>query len=178
MKTSVGFFHEKVEALTIVAKDSYASTCKGMLEKLGATIKKETPHEKEGIVVFVVKNLDTIDLHIFDNQDDSECYVHYYQLKHRHNDFLVTFYTQDSSRNKKFVTHIKVEQMYKKGEETRTNNIAEVFAQRDFDKYYPLGYSVSWPSWGSMSTPAAAMFAEGLKIAVQLAEDATKQFVK
>jgi len=168
----VNQFHEKIETITLVVSEIDTPSVKGMLETLGLTVHSENMTDKRETVI-VVKNMELSDLHLFDLNDPSKCYVHYYVLNT--DELKVFFHTSYTNKN---IGTINIMYVYEKEGQQRTRSIVDIYEDRQIGGDYPTSYHLNWSAWGSQDIYTANSFANGLKLAVDLTEQCIKKYVK
>lgn len=174
MKTTQ-YFDETIITATIVINQKDFDSYKEMLVRRKVEILEERFVEKENSTVFVIKGLKHGDLHLFDENNAETSYVWYYELKR--GIYTVKVSTVDSVRPNKFVSHIMVsfDSKNSKGE-PHSQKVAEIFADRELLNDKPNKYTVNWGAWGSMDVDVTRKFADGMHLALGLAEDCQRQF--
>lgn len=172
MKTTQ-HFDERIETATIVVNQKHVDTYRVLLVNKRITIKEEFFNERDNVTAFVVENIKQSDLFVFDENDGETCYVHHCVL--RRGKIRVQVYTADTSRPKKYVSEIVVG-YYEDGENGKFRKVADVYADRDILAEKPKGYGVNWGGWGTMNVQTTRKFADGIQIALGMAEDCIKQF--
>ncbi len=162
----------KLLFVTIVTTLANAEKYRGILIALGTTIESEYI-TRDNEQVFVSKDLNMSDLHLFDKNDGEDCFVHYYET--REGDYLVQINTIQTTRREKYVANISIHHVSNNG---NLRKIADIFHEREIMESYPHSYTLNWGAWGSVSVQDAEVFANGLKICTNLMEDCIKQFIK
>jgi hypothetical protein len=171
MKTTQHF--DRVESATIIVNQNHIDTYRDILKKRRITIKEEKFNDTENITVFLVENLSINDLFMFDENDAETCYVHYCVL--RRGKVRAQVYTADTARQHKYVSEVVVG-YFEDGDDGSFRKVADVYAQREIMAEKPKGYGLNWGGWGTMNIQTSRKFADGIQLALGIAEDCTKQF--
>lgn len=164
---------KKIITATIITTIANAIKYKALIQAAGGTIEKEVDHS-DGSYVFLVKNLDALRLKLFNKNNASDCYVHYYEATMRNGKYKIRFYTADTSTEKK---HIQTAEISYIGGE-KVQKICEIFSRRDIGVEKPSHYTINWGAWGSMDIDTTKFFAEGIQVAIEIAEYCTAKFTK
>lgn len=172
MKTKQ-YLGDTVEQATIVIHPNFYEQFKKNLEEIKADFHEVS--RGEDFVGVSVKNIRTTDLAFFDKNDANVSYINFCLF--RKGKLYIRIHTKDTSRPNKRVDNIEIGFFYNKenGEES-SRRIADVFEWDIFLAEKPSHYTVSWPSWGSSEIADVKLFAEGIQLAVGLAEDCQLQF--
>lgn len=173
MKT-MQYLGDTVEQATIVIHPNFFEQFKKNLEE----IKMEFNEVSRGndFVGISVKNIKKTDLDFFDKNDANVCYLHYCLF--RKGKLYIQMYTKDTSKPNKRVDQISIGYYYynKPNTTESSRKIAEVFERGEIGAEKPTHYTVSWPSWGGSEIAEVRLFAEGIQLALGLAEDCQRQF--
>ncbi len=163
----------------IITPVANADKYREMFNALGVTLilDKATVDSDNPEHVFQTRDMKMSDLHLFDNNDGQESFIHYYEVQK--GDYLMKFHGNDTSRREKHIAGITISYVGDiEGDKKKSHTIADIYAQREVMQVHPTDYAINWGGWGSVSIDTAKYFSEGIKLGVQLVEDCNKQFVK